>query len=99
MIYEQCAKQFHLIRLTGFAHPFENVPSISKTNCPTFEKWDECYSIDFAGTKHDDMILTRYFHSLTIQIGHLAKDPSGTKAWVIRDAPTEPTLRVNLYTC
>ena len=96
MLYEQCVKPFNLIRLTGFAHPFENVPSISKTNCPTFEKWDECYSIDFAGTKYDDTILTRYFHSLTIQIGHLAKDPSGTKAWVIRDTPTEPTLRVSV---
>ena len=97
MIYQNVP--FHLIRLTGFAHPFENVPSISKTNCPTFEKWDECYSIDFAGTKDDDTILTRYFHSLTVQIGHLAKNPSGTKAWVIRDTPTEPTLRVNVYTC
>ena len=71
------------------------MPTILKAICPPYEKWEECYSIDFSGTLYDDIILLDHVNGPFTQKGYFKGDPKTTVV-ALRENSTDAKIQVIL---
>ena len=68
--------------------------SITPVACPSDESYDECYDIDFPGTRYDDTILLEDKVGHMYELGKLKNHPE-VRVSALRKTPLDKKIEVH----
>ena len=84
--------------ISGEAIPLDQELTITKTACPSFEKWyenyDECYRVDFLGYSANRIILLKEKRDSNLLLGHFEDQPDSAVV-AFRESHLDNVTKVN----